>query len=54
LDEACKACGEPVTEAMREAARQAYMQRKREEREAMFPALRASRERRGAWLKKQP
>jgi len=51
LDDACPACGEPITDAMRESARQAYMLYKRELRESLFPGLKANREKRARFLK---
>lgn len=51
LDDRCPECKEPITDAMREAARQAYMQKKRDERDALFPGLKKNREKRSQWLK---
>lgn len=33
LDDACPTCGEPITDEMRDAARQAYMDRRRAEKQ---------------------
>lgn len=51
LEKACPACGEPITEDMRDQARHAYMTRKQEEREKLFPGMKANREKRQKWLK---
>jgi activator of 2-hydroxyglutaryl-CoA dehydratase/predicted nucleotide-binding protein (sugar kinase/HSP70/actin superfamily) len=50
LDDSCSECGDAITDEMREAARQSYMQQKRIEREKLFPGLKRNREKRVKWL----
>jgi predicted amidophosphoribosyltransferase len=52
LDEACPHCGEPITDAMREMAQEAYKRYKWELRESLFPGLARNREKRARFLKK--
>lgn len=46
LDDACPACGEPITQAMRDAARQAYMDRKKIEHDQILELAAAAKRRR--------
>ncbi len=48
LDDACPACGEPITDEMRERARRAYMERRKKDREAVFELAAAARKKREA------
>ncbi len=50
LDNACVACGNPITEEMRESARQAYVQQKMDAHDVLFPGLKKNREKRQKWL----
>ena len=53
-DAACARCGEPITDAMREAARAAFMERKRVEAEKLFANKRAVPSRPGSGFPKGP
>ena len=45
LDEACTSCGEPITEEMREQAKKKYIDRRREERDAVLRFAAAAKKR---------
>ena len=48
LDDACPACGEPITDEMRNVAKQAYIDKKRAEKEKILALAEAARKRRAA------
>lgn len=52
LDDSCPACGEPITEAMRDEARRAYKDKRRADRDWVFQLAAAAREKRQATQKK--
>ena len=54
LDEACSACGEPITDDMRETARQAYMNEKRIEHEKIIALAQAAKRKREEQKKSRP
>ena len=46
LDDSCPTCGEPITEEMREAARQKYMAKRKRDRDQVFELAQAAKQRR--------
>ena len=46
LDDACPACGEPITDAMRERAKQAYLEQKKAEHARILELEAAAKARR--------
>lgn len=46
LDEVCPACGEPITEEMRQTARKAYMAKKAKDKEYILELAAAAKQKR--------
>lgn len=54
LDNACPSCGEPITDEMRAAAKNAYMDRKRVEHEKIVELALAAKKKREEAQKNRP
>ncbi len=52
LDDSCSACGEPITDAMRETAREAFKAKRKADRDQVFALAAAARKKREAVQKK--
>ncbi len=52
LDDACPTCGEPITDAMRQAAQDAYKAKRKKDRDMVFELAAAARKKREETQKK--
>lgn len=54
LDDACPSCGEPITDAMRETARQAYIAKRKNDHDQVIALAAAAKAKRKAQARPKP